>query len=115
MLKNFIPEFIKAPLRSRLHKKRLFRSQAGQDLWVFGEVFNEQRSGFFLDIGAHDGVVLSNTYVLENRYDWRGICIEANPDTFEELKKIDGANASMRVSMRSRAQLHLLKGACLEG
>jgi FkbM family methyltransferase len=87
MLKKFVPEFIKAPLRSRLHERRLYRSEAGQDLWVFGEVFNEQRNGFFLDVGAHDGVTISNTYILENRYDWRGICIEANPDTFELLKR----------------------------
>jgi FkbM family methyltransferase len=70
-----------------MDERRLFRSQAGQDLWVFGEVFNEQRNGFFLDIGAHDGVDFSNTYILENRYGWRGICIEANPDTFEVLRK----------------------------
>ena len=87
MLKKFIPELIKAPLRSRLHERRLYRSEAGQDLWVFGEVFNEKRNGFFLDIGAHDGVAISNTYILENRFDWRGICIEANPDTFDLLKR----------------------------
>lgn len=87
MFKKFVPEFIKAPLRARLHERRFFRSQAGQDLWVFGEVFNEQRNGFFLDIGAHDGVAGSNTYILENRYDWQGICIEANPDTFDLLKR----------------------------
>ena len=115
MLKKLIPEFIKAPLRARLHERRFFRSQAGQDLWVFGEVFNEQRNGFFLDVGAHDGVAISNTYILENRYDWRGICIEANPDTFEVLKKIDAANASMRASIRPRERLHLPTAACLEG
>ena len=86
LLKKLIPEFIKAPL-TRLRERRFFRSQAGQDLWVFGEVFNEQRNGFFLDIGAHDGIAMSNTYILENRYGWRGICIEANPDTFEVLRK----------------------------
>lgn len=41
---------------------------------------------FFLDIGAHDGVHLSNTFILEKRYNWDGICIEANPDTFLQLK-----------------------------
>jgi FkbM family methyltransferase len=40
-----------------------------------------------LDIGVGDGVDLSNTYILENRYGWRGICIEANPDAFEILRK----------------------------
>lgn len=62
-------------------------SQAGQDFWVYGEVFDEMRNGFFLDIGAHNGVHLSNSYILEKRYGWRGICVEANPQTFLELEK----------------------------
>lgn len=60
-------------------------SQAGQDYWVYGEVFNEQRDGYFLDVGAHDGRFLSNTYLLEKRYGWKGICIEGNPLTFPAL------------------------------
>jgi len=62
-------------------------SQAGQDFWVYGEVFNEKRGGYFVDIGAHDGVYLSNTFILEKRYGWTGICIEANEATFDSLKK----------------------------
>lgn len=61
--------------------------QAGQDQWVWGEVFNEKEGGFFLDIGAHDGRHLSNSYLLERQYKWSGICIEANPETFVELRK----------------------------
>ena len=60
-------------------------SQAGQDQWVFGEVFNEMRAGYFVDIGAHDGWTISNTYLLEWRYGWSGLCIEANPRSFEKL------------------------------
>lgn len=62
-------------------------SQAGQDYWVYGEVFNEKRNGFFVDIGAHDGVYLSNTLLLEKRFGWTGVCIEGNPDTFQELQR----------------------------
>lgn len=53
-------------------------SQLGQDLWVI-DTLNYKENGFFLDIGALDGVTHSNTYMLENRYNWNGICIEANP------------------------------------
>jgi len=87
ILKKLLPEMIKAPLRSYVYSKRFLYSQAGQDLWVLGEVFDEKRNGFFLDIGAYDGVNLSNTYVLEKRYGWKGICIEADPDSFEQLKR----------------------------
>jgi len=70
-----------------LQRSSVSMSQAGQDLWVYGEVFNEQRGGFFVDVGAHDGVDISNTFILEKRYRWRGICIEGNPLTFAALSR----------------------------
>jgi FkbM family methyltransferase len=79
-------------------------SQAGQDYWVYGEVFNEMREGFFVDVGAHDGVYLSNTYLLEKRYHWKGICVEANRGTFESLKVARSAtciNACVDSGVRS--------------
>jgi FkbM family methyltransferase len=60
-------------------------SQTGQDFWVIGEVFNEMRDGFFLEIGSADGVTLSNTYLLEREYGWMGICVEADPAYFAAL------------------------------
>ncbi|MCH2175310.1 MAG: FkbM family methyltransferase, partial [Lentisphaeria bacterium] len=67
-------------------------SQVGQDIWVFGEVFNEKKEGFFLDVGAHDGIELSNTYLLEKRYNWDGICIEANPISYGSLNEVRSVN-----------------------
>jgi FkbM family methyltransferase len=87
ILGKFIPKFIKNSIQSTLKQKSLQMSQAGQDYWVFGEVFNEMRGGYFLDIGAYDGIRISNTYLLEYRYDWNGICVEANPELFNVLKK----------------------------
>lgn len=53
-----------------LQRSSVSMSQAGQDLWVYGEVFNELRGGFFVDVGAHDGIDISNTFLLEKRYKW---------------------------------------------
>ncbi|NJO89542.1 MAG: FkbM family methyltransferase [Chloroflexia bacterium] len=39
-----------------------------------------------MDIGAHDGITFSNTYIFE-QLGWRGICIEPNPAIFPQLKK----------------------------
>lgn len=82
---KFMP--YKEALKRLLGKHSLNLSQQGQDCWVYGEVFNEKKGGYFLDIGAHDGLNLSNTYILERRYGWTGICIEANPDSYALLKK----------------------------
>jgi hypothetical protein len=34
-----------------------------------------------VEIGAADGVYLSNTLLLEEAYGWRGILVEPNPDS----------------------------------
>jgi FkbM family methyltransferase len=81
------PEFVKSAIRFVFQPYSFHLSQAGQDLWVFGEMFNEKKAGFFLDLGAHDGVLISNTYLLERKYLWNGICIEANPDSFRQLQR----------------------------
>lgn len=84
---NLIPKPVKLAIKPFLERKSLYLSQAGQDFWVYGETFNEMRNGYFLDIGAHDGISFSNTYILEYKYAWNGICVEANPDIFKQLKK----------------------------
>ena len=67
--------------------KPKYYSQAGQDAWVC-ELFNFKRNGFFVDIGAYDGVKFSNSYTLEQQFGWKGICVEANAQTFKELCKV---------------------------
>jgi len=61
-------------------------SQIGQDLWVL-EMTNYKREGFFVEFGASDGILLSNTYLLETEFDWKGICAEPNPRFFEKLNE----------------------------
>lgn len=58
----------------------MFYSQAGQDVWVLQQI----AKGFFVDVGAHDGVESSNTYALE-LCGWKGMCIEPNPESYKNL------------------------------
>lgn len=54
-----------------------YQSQAGQDRFVLNSIYKKKkRNGFFLEMGAADGVLLSNTYVFEKRYGWKGILVE---------------------------------------
>jgi FkbM family methyltransferase len=68
------------------HCTQLSRSQLGQDLWVL-EQLGWKRGGFFVEFGATDGVLLSNSWLLEKHFSWNGICAEPNPRLFERLKQ----------------------------
>jgi FkbM family methyltransferase len=68
-----------------MDSKEIWYSQAGQDKWVC-EFFNYKKNGYFLDIGAYNGTLDSNTYYLEKNLNWNGICIECGED-FDACKK----------------------------
>lgn len=68
-----------------------YYSQAGQDLWVLRDVFGFMCQGYFVDIGAAGGVELSNSYTLEKRFGWSGLCLEADPDSFVRLQRARSA------------------------
>jgi FkbM family methyltransferase len=77
----------------REHWQSLSRSQLGQDLWVL-EQLNWKRGGYFVEFGATDGVLLSNTWLLEKHFGWKGICAEPNPKLFERLQQNRGCSVS---------------------
>ena len=60
-------------------------SQFGEDriLW---DMLGRKNDGFFLDIGAYDGVAGSNTFLFE-QLGWTGICVEPNPWQYVECVK----------------------------
>jgi len=64
-----------------------YYGQKGQDKWVINEVLNEKKNGFFLDLAATNGIELSNTFILEKKYNWTGIAIEPNPNFYKQLVK----------------------------
>jgi FkbM family methyltransferase len=63
-----------------------YYSQIGQDKKVI-EFYKSKKNGYFVEIGAYDGIALSNTYALEKHLDWTGICVEPLKQRFEQLVK----------------------------
>jgi FkbM family methyltransferase len=61
-------------------------SQLKQDLEVV-KYYKYKKNGYFIEIGASDGIKLSNTYLLEQQYNWTGICVEPIPDKYKLLCK----------------------------
>lgn len=60
-------------------------SQIGQDKRVL-DFYQKKKNGYFVEVGANDGKTLSNTYLLEKDYNWKGICIEPVPSLFKKLQ-----------------------------
>lgn len=66
--------------------KPLLVSQYQQDEWL-NDVWPTGFKGFFVDVGAADGLKLSNTYNLEKTHGWSGVCMEPRPDDFKMLRE----------------------------
>jgi FkbM family methyltransferase len=60
-------------------------SQHKQDAFIMKNVFHYKHNLVFLDVGAYDGVSLSNTYILETQFGWNGLCIEPSPEAYAKL------------------------------
>ena len=69
----------KSPVTASL----LSYSQSQQDI-LFHLLF-DGRPGVFVDVGARDGIVISNTYALEKHHGWTGVCIEPHPELYQAL------------------------------
>ena len=51
------------------------------------EFFQNKRDGFFIEMGAADGVLASNTYRLERDFGWEGILIEPIKEYCDHIPK----------------------------
>lgn len=59
-------------------------SQNFQDVWALYES-SFRKDGFYVEFGATNGVIGSNSLLLRNDFGWRGILVEPNPVWHEEL------------------------------
>ena len=61
-------------------------SQLYQDIATL-IILGFKRDGFFVEFGATDGKILSNTYLLEKNYNWKGILSEPAKTWHNKLAK----------------------------
>jgi FkbM family methyltransferase len=66
--------------------KRLSTGQIRQDLFVLAAL-GDKPCGYFVDIGAGNGVTMSNTYMLEKVRQWKGLLVEPARGWHESLLK----------------------------
>jgi FkbM family methyltransferase len=66
---------------------KIFYGQIQEDRVMYETFFETPpyRNGFFVELGAFDGLNLSNTKFFEDYLGWRGLLIEPNPEEFKRL------------------------------
>lgn len=65
----------------------MFTSQWKQDEFIYNNFFrNKQEPGFYVDVGAHDGISGSNTFFFESVLDWNGYLIEPLEEVCDRLR-----------------------------
>lgn len=71
---------------------RMSQSQLRQDIFVLSETMF-RKNGYFVEVGGADGIKLSNTYLLETEFSWKGILAEL-ATVWDKLKE-NRPNASI--------------------
>jgi FkbM family methyltransferase len=85
------------------------QSQLAQDLEVL-TFYNNKEGGFFIEVGASDGIKFSNTHFLEHQYNWKGICCEPIPNQFDQLVKNRPNSVCFNEAVYSQSGLTLTFG-----
>jgi FkbM family methyltransferase len=75
-------------------------SEDGEELLLFN-FFGRKRSGFYVDVGAYNGVDLSNSYFFE-AIGWTGVLIEPDPFLFEQCLNARPYSKVLNVAVSDR-------------
>jgi FkbM family methyltransferase len=82
---DFVPPLV-SHLKTLLSRELLHQGSTGLnelDLRLI-EAITPKPSGYFVELGANDGVRQSNTYKLQKQFGWTGLLIEPSPRRFVE-------------------------------
>lgn len=98
-------------IRIRLMKNYGFPARYLKGIPLYGQgledmfllrLFGTEHKGFYVDVGANDGIFVSNTHALY-RLGWRGICIEPNPEAYAALSINRSEDTCLNVAVGSNA------------
>lgn len=86
--KKFIPNYIeKCKIFQIEPRKMKFYSQQNEDKYIIQYLLKKKiTDGVFLELGACNGVLYSNTKTLEDYFGFSGILIEPQKEFYEKLK-----------------------------
>lgn len=91
LLKKIFPSIVLDRIKKIL--KRRYTSLNNLDKKL--EKYLDYNKGFFIELGANDGICQSNTYYFEKFKSWRGILVEPIPQKYLECIKNRSKNNSI--------------------
>ncbi|MGZ4057278.1 MAG: FkbM family methyltransferase [Bacteroidia bacterium] len=97
---SILPRAVKNTLSAKTDGARSSYSQEGEDM-VLERFFEDRRTGFFIDIGAHHPTRFSNTYHFYQK-GWRGINIDATPGSMIPFNKIRPGDKNIEMGVSSK-------------
>tara|TARA_Y100001968_G_scaffold273183_1_gene265794 strand:+ start:2356 stop:3546 length:1191 start_codon:yes stop_codon:yes gene_type:complete len=100
---NFIQNIDSRYKDNCIQNLKLSKSQFRQDLFALSEV-NFKKRGFFVEFGSCDGLVGSNSYLLEKVFNWSGILAEPVFYWHSQLKKNRSASIETKCVWNSSGE-----------
>jgi len=75
-------------------------SQEGEDI-ILRRIFEKQKTGFYVDVGAHHPKRFSNTYYFYKK-GWRGINIDAMPGSMILFRKMRPRDINLEIAISNK-------------
>jgi len=75
-------------------------SQEGEDI-ILRRIFEGQKTGFYVDVGAHHPIRFSNTYYFYQQ-GWKGINIDPSPNVMEIFRKKRDRDINLEMGVSDR-------------
>lgn len=87
--KRLIVDLLRIPrrLRAKMNRLKVEEQIANTYFQQHLSQYLNSRDGFFIELGANDGIRQSNTLWLEKNNNWRGLLIEPIPHLYQQARK----------------------------
>ena len=96
-IKSFINRFFYFYSKTIYQNHKLSFSCEGEDR-ILEHIFQQNKSGFFIDIGANSATKFSNSYLFYLK-GWKGINIEPNPDFIPSFKLLRPRDKTLNIGV----------------
>lgn len=79
-------------------------SQYQEDVFLNNNYFRNKRNGTYIELGALDGELYSNTKFFQDQLQWSGILIEPHPKKFQKLQILRPNNSLFQELVSSSSE-----------